>query len=287
MNNISQTLKVVGILLIAGSVQSLSFYGYVTPKIEEATTNLSLLQAEVPGNHLLDTTLDVLRDYRRISDDEVTRRQVLQLRQDFIQRFRDDSRLAIEEFDRVARTFEAQSNVGQELLDTLRRNLSHLNEMYSDHFAIAVDSYDSPSWYFQPAAALVTISPEGRQKLDFNHALYLALVGQRGPANAIYNELRLNSNSDQFKSKILFAQSRLQYDAFRVEQDPEYLRQAVHHAQQSLAHDAAYDLPKLFLEYLLAIDLKAVDVEGIPMEEQGSGESQGERGAISTEAPEH
>ena len=287
MKNISPILKIAGIVLLLGGIQSLSFHRYIAPRFDKAEQNLAFLQEEVPGNQLLNTSLDTLRDYRRISNDEVKKRQILQLRQDFVQQFREDPRPAIEDLNRVVSSFEAQSTVEQELLDTLQKNLSHLKDIYSDHYAAVIANYDSPPWYFQPSAAFLTMRSSDRQELDFNHALYLMLVAQRAAANPIYNELRLNVDSDAFKSRIFFAQSRLQYDAFRLEQDPEYYHQAVLHAQQSLAHDAAYDLARLFLEYLLTIDLQAVGTESAPSEEQGSGEAQGERGAVSTEPPEH
>lgn len=287
MNAGLRILTVAGVVLLVGGLQALAFNSRVTPKIDWATQNLALLQQEVPGNHLLDETLSLLRDYRRISSGEVRKRQVLQLRQRVIEQFQESPRLAIEGFGSVVAGFEAQSAAEQEMLDTLQRNLFRLNEMYADHFAEAIESHSNPPWYFQPVAAMSTIDDSSRQKLDFNHAHYLTLVGQRGAANTIYNDLRMNTGSDVFKSRILFAQSRLQYDAFRVEQDPEYLRQSLQHAQQSLRHDSAYDQPKLFLEYLLSIDLQEVEVEGSPIEGQGSGEAEGERGAISTDTPEH
>lgn len=287
MNGISRILTVGGILLLAGGAQSVAFHAYINPQIELAARNLSLLQQEVPGNHLLNATLDMLRDYRRIAADEVKKRQALQLRQDFLKQYAEDPQFAIAEFNRVVETFEAQSGVEKELLTTLKENAARLEEIHSDHFAATIQNFTSPPWYFQPVGALTIAGSSERQALEYDHAHYLTLVGQRAVANSIYNELRRATESDAFRSRILFAQARLQYDAFRVEQDPEYHRQAVQHAQQSLRHDSDYALPKLFLEYLLAIDMQAVAAEGEPREGQGSGEAEGERGAISTELPEH
>jgi len=287
MSTSLQTLKVAGFLLLLGGLQAYAFHTFVTPKFDKANDSLLRLQQEVPGNQLLDATLGLLRDYRRIASDEVRKRQVLQLRQVFVEQFQENPRLAIAEFDIVVHRFDARSAAGQELLDTLRSNSNRLNEMYSDHFARAIESYAGPPWYFQPAAALAAIDESRGQTLNFNHAHYLTLVGERSAANSTYNELRLNTDSDVFTSRILFAQARLHYDAFRVEQDSEYHRQAIQHVQQSLRHDAAYELAKLFLEYLLSLDLQAAEVESDPIEGQGSGESEGERGAISTDAPEH
>lgn len=287
MSRGSLVLKVGGFLLLAGGVQSLGFQAYVDPQIGDARTNLSLLQQELPGNHLVNGTLETLRDLRRFSADEVRQRQTLQLRQDFIQTFAEDPRLAIGEFSRVVGGFAAQSPPEEELLTTLRQNLARLDEMYSDHFAVALSSYSSPPFWFQPSAAVITAGASGRQALEFNHALYLMLTGERGAANSIFDELRENAGSDLFSSRILFAQSRLHFDAYRVEKDPEYHRQAVQFAEQSLRHDAGYEQPKLFLEYLLAIDLQAAAIEGTPREGQGAGEAEGERGAISADPPEH
>lgn len=283
----SWILKTIGILVLVAGLQAWGFYRNITPQIGKANQYLLLLQEEERGNHLLNTSLNALRDYRRISTDKMRQQQILQLREAVVRQFRGNPRLAIEEFVSVASGFEAQSTVEQELLTALQEDLSLLGEIYSDHFAAVTAQHTKPAWYFQPVASLVTMNSSGGYRLDFDHALYLMLVGERGAANAIYGDLRQEVSSDAFKSRILFAQSRLQYDAFRNEPDPEYHRQAVQYAQQSLRHDAVYELPKLFLDYLLAIDLQAVEVESTPMEGQGSGEAQGERGAISTDLPEH
>jgi len=283
----SWILKVIGILVLIGGLQAWGFHRNITPQIREANRYLLLLTEEARGNHLLNSSLNALRDYRRISTDEMRQRQILQLRETVVQQFRENPQLAIAEFVNVASGFEAHSAVEQELLMSLQQDLTLLGEIYSDHFAVVLAQYVKPAWYFQPVASLVTMNSPNRYKLDFDHALYLMLVGERGAANAIYSDLRQEVGSRRLQSRILFAQSRLQYNAFRNEPDPEYQRQAVQYAQQSLRHDAGYELPKLFLEYLLAIDLQAMDIESTPMEGQGSGEAQGERGAISTDLPEH
>jgi hypothetical protein len=287
MNRLSLILKVGGALFLIGGAQSLGFQVQIDPRIEDARENLRQLQLEIPGNRLVNATLETLRDYRRVTSDAVKKRQALQMRQDFIQRFPENPQLAVEEFARVIAGLGARSDAEQELLGNLERNLATLTHIYTDRFAEARASYISPPWYLQPVAALMTRGTQGRQNLDFDHALFLMLTGQRSAANNIFTELRENSDSDEFISRVLFAQSRLQYDAYRVEQDPEYQRQAIQYAEQSLRHDADYEQPKLFLEYLLTIDLQAVEAEGTPPEGQGSGEAEGERGAISTDLPEH
>lgn len=281
------TFRISGIIVVIIGLQTWGFYRHVVPLADTANDNLVLLQEEAASSKLINATLNSLRDYRRISNDEVRKRQILELRDTVTRSFHDKPGLAIDELVRVASGFEAGSALEQEVVSTLHRRLSRLKEIYSDHFAAVIAEYTDAPWYFQPGAAMLTMNRSTRQKLYFDHALYLTLVGDRDRANSIFNELRQSARSEGLKSRVLFAQARLQYDAFRVGKDPDYHRQAVQHVQQSLRHDATYDLPKLFLEYLLTIDRRAMEIESSPLEGQGSGEAQGERGAISTESPEH
>jgi hypothetical protein len=283
---LSWTVRIAGIVTLVAGLQTWGFYRHVIPLADRANENLVLLREEAPGNQLINATLNVLRDYRRISGDEVRQRQILELRDAAIQRFADNPRLAIDEAARVTAGFEAQTAVEEEFIGTLQHNFLRLQNIYSDHYAVAITAYSDPPWYLQPTATLLTMDRSTAQKLDYDRALYLMLVGDRSAANSIYNDLRQNARSEVFKSRVLLAQARLQYDAFRIENDPEYYRQAVQHVQQSLSYDAAYDLPKLFLEYLLTMSQQAMEMDSAPLEGQGSGESQGERGAISTDPTE-
>lgn len=281
------SLRTTGILVLVGGLQTWEFNRYTSPLIGKAKQELVLLQEEVAGSKLIDATLSGLRDYWRISDDVVRKRQIMELRDALMQHFRDDPRVVIEDAVRIASGFDANSDIERERLLSLQQHLARLQEVYSDHYAAAISAYTDAPLHLQPTAALLSSKRSGMEALSFNHALYLMLVGDRSTANSIYTDLRHNTRSGEFESRVLYAQARIQYDAFEIEKNPEYFLQAVQYAQQSLQSDATYELAKLFLEYLLSIDQQAMQVESAPEEGQGSGESDGERGAISTGSREH
>ena len=172
-------------------------------------------------------------------------------------------------------------------LATLRRNLLRLQAMYTDHYAEVIARYSRAPLYLQPTAALLSLNRSSRERFEFNHALYRMLSGDHGAANAIYSELRRSTQDDLIISRALYGQARLQFEAFRIDGDPEYYRQARQYTQESLSNDPTQGVPKLFLEYLLSIDQQAVHIESAPEEGQGSGESEGERGSLSSGAVEH
>ena len=284
---VAWALRIAGILVLAAGLQSWGFNRHTAPLVDKAKRELIFLQEEIPTDNLIDATLGSLREYWQISDDSVQKRQIMKLRDAFVQRFREDSRLVIEDTIHIVSGFDANSDSEREMLGNLRQHLTRLQEVYSDHYAVAIAEYTDAPLYVQPTATLLSLNRSGMEELSFNHALYLLLVGDRSAANSIYTDLRRNARSKGFKSRVLYAQARLHYDAFQIEKDPEYFLQAVQYAQQSLQSDASYAVPKLFLEYLLSIDQQALEVESSPEEGLGSGESQGERGAISTDPPEH
>jgi hypothetical protein len=280
-------LKISGIVVLLGGLQSWGFNRLTEPLIDTAKQQLSLLQQEAPSHTLLNATLNSLHDYWRLSDNALRQRQILELRDAFLQRFQDAPGLVIEEAVNVTNGFDANTEIETELLVTLRQQLARLQQIYTDHYALAIAKYSKAPLLTQPTAALLLTGRSRMQQLNFNHGLYLMLVGDRSAANSIFTELRLNTRSREFDSRLLYAQARLQYDAFQVEPDLEYFLQAVQATQQSLQADAAYVLPKLFLEYLLTIEQQAVTVESTDEEGGGAGESQGERGAISTGSKEY
>ena len=284
---ITWALRITGSLAIVAGLQTWAFDRYATPLVEQAARQLLHLQEEVSGNRLIDTALGSLREYWQATDDPLRKRQVTGLRDEIMRGLRDNPRVVIEEAVRVVNGFDAGSPMEIELLAAIQEDLSRLQAVYTDHYAAAMDAYTNAPLYLQPIATLQSFSRSKTRKLDFNHAIYLMLVGDRSSANAVYTNLRQNSSSGEFESRVLYAQARLQFDAFQVENDPGYYEQALQYTRQSLQSDATYDLPKLFLEYLLAMDQQAVEVESSPQEGEGSGESEGERGAISTGSKEH
>lgn len=288
MNKIlSWALKLIGTVLIIFGVQAWGFHSFVTPRIEKADVNLVALLEEAPTNSLIDATLTTLRDYRRANDDEVQNRQILGLRETIVRGYRDDPRAVIDEALRISVGLNGDTDIEQELLATLRRNLLRLQAMYTDHYAEVIARYSRAPLYLQPTAALLSLNRSSRERFEFNHALYRMLSGDHGAANSIYSELRRSTQDDLIISRALYGQARLQFEAFRIDGDPEYYRQARQYTQESLSNDPTQGVPKLFLEYLLSIDQQAVDIESAPEEGQGSGESEGERGSLSSGAVEH
>ena len=288
MNRVSSwACKLIGATLVFLGVQTWGFHNFFAARIEIADVNLIALLEEAPTNSLIDATLTTLRDYRRANNDEVQSRQILGLRETIVRGYRDDPRAVIDEALRISDGLNGDTDVEQELLATLRRNLLRLQTMYADHYAEVIARYSRAPLYLQPTAALLSLNRSSRERFEFNHALYRLLSGDHGAANSMYSELRRSTQDDLINSRALYGQARLQFEAFRIDGDPEYYRQARQYTQESLSNDPAQGVPKLFLEYLLSIDQQAVDVESAPEEGQGSGESEGERGSLSSEAVEH
>lgn len=288
MNHVlSWALKLSGAVLIVFGLQAWGFYGFVFPQIDNADKNLMALLEEAPSNSLIDETMGMLRDYRRANDDGVTNRQILELRQMIAREYRDNPGAVIDEAIAISGGFNGNSEIERELLESLRRNLLRLHAIYSDQYGEIISRYYSPPFYLQPTAALLALNQSTRDRLEFNRALYLMLTGNHKAANAMYSELGNRTGDDVTHSRILYAQARLQFAAFRIDGNPEYYRQAVTYTQESLSADPFQGLPKLFLEYLLSIEQQAMNVESTPEEGQGSGEAQGERGSISNDSAEH
>ncbi len=284
---LSWALRLTGAALIVFGLQAWGFHNFIAARSEIADENLSALLEEAPSNSLIDATLTTLRDYWRSTADEMRGRQILELRETIVRAYRDNPRAVIDEALRILGGFSEDSDIEQELLGTLRRNFLRLQAMYADYYGEIISRYYRAPFYLQPTAALLALNQSSRERLEFNHALYLMLSGDRSAANSMYNELRRNTRNDLINSRALYAQARLQFEAFRIDGDPEYFRQARQYTQESLSSDPTQGVPKLLLEYLLSIGQRAVEVESTPEEGQGSGESEGQRGSLSSGAEEH
>ena len=283
MNRWPALLRVLGIVLLVAGMQAWGFYRQASPLIAEAREQLDLLQHEVPDNRLINLSLQNLQAYWTAAEVELTRRQVLELRDSVSQRFGADPAAAVREFARVVDGFEPRSIAEQEVLVTLQRQMAQLEHMYTDHFDSAITAFSHPAWYLQPTAAILNNDQAQSRALAFNHALYLMHVRNTSAAVEILNELRADSADQSLRAKALFTLSRLQYRAFRLEKDPSYFQDALQLAQTSVHSDASHALAKLFLDYLLSIDRQAVEVDVSLLDGEGSGEGEGERGAIATD----
>lgn len=281
------SLRAAGALLVLAAVQAWAFGRATEPGIETAAEQLAALQQEVNDNRLANLTLQTLQEYWDSVDDEATRRRVLELRDNVVDRFPSEPAAAVAELARVTKSFEARDSVEQEVLALLADRVERLDRLYTDWYAKAIDTWETPPWYLQPTAGLLNNDRERSLALAFNHALYLVEIRDAGTALEIFDELRdaPEFESGPLRSRLLFAMARLQFQAYQVQKDPGFVREALQYAQQSARADAGFELPKVFLEYLLSIDRDAAQVDMSPMEGEGTGEGEGERGAI-VSAPE-
>ncbi len=276
-------LRFAGILLLIAGLQAWGFYRQASPLIAEAHEQLNQLQHEVPDNRLANLSLQSLQAYWKTTKVELIRHQVLELRDSVSQRFEADPAAAVREFARIVDGFEPRSITEQEVLATLQRQVAQLDRMYADHFEDAIAAVAHPAWYLQPTAAFLNNDQTRSRALAFNHALYLMHVRNTSAAIEILDDLRGDSADRSLRAKALFTLSRLQYQAYRLENNPSYYQDALQLAQQSVRSDAGHALAKLFLDYLLSIDRQAVEVDVSPLEGEGTGEGEGERGAITSD----
>ncbi len=280
MNSWPALLRFAGVLLLIAGLQAWGFNRQASPVIAEAYEQLLLLQNEVPDNRLTNLSMQSLQAYWNATETELTRRQVLELRDSVLQRFDADPQDAVRELAQVVGSFESRTVAEQDVLTTLQRQTTQLERMYADHFEDAIAAVAHPAWYLQPTAAFLNNDQAQSHALLFNHALYLMHVRKTSAAVEILDSLRAD---ETLQAKALFTLSRIQYQAFRLEKDPSYFQDALQLAQQSVRSDAGHALAKLFLDYLLSIDRQSVEVDESPVEGEGSGEGEGERGAIAAD----
>jgi hypothetical protein len=276
-------LRIAGIVLLLAGLQAWGFYKQSTPLITEAQQQLSMLQGEVPDSRLVNLSLQSLKEYYDINNDELTRRQILELRDFVMREFGGDPKTAVLQLERVVDSFESRSIDDQEVLAVLKRQGSQLGRMYTDHYGRAITAVSNPAWYLQPTAAFLNNNDAQLDALAFNHSLYLMHIRDSSAAIDILDGLRSDTADESLRAKSLFTLSRIRYQAFRVEKDPSYFQAALQLAQQSVRSDADHELAKLFLDYLLSVDQRSVEVDTSPIEGDGEGEGQGERGAIASD----
>ena len=138
---LSWACKLIGATLVFLGAQTWGFHNFVAPHIEIANVNLLALLEEAPAHSLIDATLITLRDYRHANDDEIQSRQILGLRETIVRGYRADPRAVIDEALRISAGLNGHTDVEQELLATLRRNLLRLQAMYADHYAEVIARY--------------------------------------------------------------------------------------------------------------------------------------------------
>ena len=194
-------------------------------------------------------------------------------------------RASIDEFDRITATLKPPAGaLGEESMASLRAGVEKMKSLYGDHYGEIVARFESPPLYLQPTASLIKNHNNFSQRVQLNHGMYLSVVGNRGEANTIFNDLKQSDIPDDLLAVVHYAQARLLFDAFKTEGQFDYYQQAIQSLKQSLHSDPEYGQPKLFLEYLLSLEMGTSEVNA-PVTGDGTGEAEGERGVISSAPP--
>lgn len=277
---------ITGIIVTIAGLQTWIFEKQLQRRAELSGEQLILLQQEHISNRTIDQALSNLQDFWRLADDDDSRRQILALRDSVVANYRADPVSTSATFSRGVAELQARTEAQLEVLTKLQRDLNALNSMYADHTAAAIDFQHNAEWYLQPTALFLTSDSKTRTALKFNHAIYLAYVKHAAKAEELLNELRSGNEDPAMTSKILFALSRLKFDAYVVANDPAFLTDALRHARYAVQSDADYPLAKLYLAYLLTIDQQTARVDAPTDQGEGTGEGEGERGAINIDAGE-
>jgi tetratricopeptide (TPR) repeat protein len=285
IRRLPRILKIVGIIVVIAGLQTYGFYNNFNPRIQMANQNLDHLMDEVGTNDFVNSVLNNFGDLRRISEDEALRGEIVQIYERFIEDFLEDPRAAIDEFDRITATLKPPAGaLGEESMTSFREDVKKMKTLYADHYQEIVASLESPPLYLQPTASILKNNNNFAQGVQLNHGMYLSIVGNRGEANTIFNDLKQSDISNEFLAVVHYAQARLLFDAFKTEGQFDYYQQAIQSLKQSLRSDPEYGQPKLFLEYLLSLERGSQEVNA-PVTGDGEGEAEGERGVISSAPP--
>jgi tetratricopeptide (TPR) repeat protein len=285
IRRLPRILKIAGIIVLIAGLQTYGFYKYFNPRLQMANQNLDRLMNEVGTNDFVNSVLNNFGDLRRISDDDAYRGEIVQIYERFIGEFLENPLAAIDEFDRITATLSPPAGaLGEESLARLRAGVEEMKSLYADHYAVIVDRLESPPLYLQPTASIIKNHDNFTQSVQLNHGMYLSVVGNRGEANTIFNDLKQADISDELLSVVHYAQARLLFDAFKTEGQFDYYQQAMQSLKQSLNSNPEYGQPKLFLEYLLSLERGSSEVNA-PVTGDGTGEAEGERGVISSAPP--
>lgn len=273
-------LQVLGAIVAVGGIQALVFHFQTDPLFAKADDSLAGLQREVPENRGMNAALEALQEYWRLTANEQRKREVLALRDAVLRSYAEDRAAAVHDLARAAESFDALSDSEQDVLAGLKRRTLELEETYADYPSRALDRYLNPPWYLQPTVAIMNNDLRVQRALEFNEVLYLMHTGDLAAAGQALEAMR-RAESAGDKGRVAFAMARLRYDSFVSDRDPALFADALEFSRQSVRADPEAALPKLFLDFLLAADRRTLTLEVDPVEGEGSGESQGDRGAIS------
>ena len=275
-------MRLAGAVLLLVALQAWAFQQSIAARETAAREHLQRLQQEVLDHRLLDGSLQALRDYWQAAGSEEDKRRALALRDTVLENFAREPRTTIDRFASMARELAAGSAAEKEAVDLLLERTRRLHEVYADHYAPLVNAGASPAWYFLPAALL----EPGRRglvpDLRFNRAVYLVLTGEYEGAAAVLDALLAEARSDRFRARVLYAQARLHYEAYRRGSDAGSFDDSLELTRQSITAGPGYTQPKLFLDYLLGASAAAHEMDTAPVRGTGTGEGEAERGSIVT-----
>lgn len=280
------TCRILAIALLVVALQSWAFHRHFDTHNRVARQNLQMLRLETMDRRLIDEALGDLREYWRLTEHPAMKSLALELRENVVLRYNAEPLAVIDKVQRGALALEGQTEAASEALARFNSKMELLRDIHADHTEAAWSAYASPPVYLQPTAALIKLWSSASTALNYNRGLYLMLVGEREQAQELYLEMRQAARSPKDRADILFAQGRLRFDSFENTKDPQQLSEALQHVRQSVRSNPQEQLPKMFLDYLLAHEMRATEVDAEPLQGEGSGEGEGQRGAISSRAPE-
>ncbi len=281
----TRAIRIIGISILLTGLQTYGFYRHFVPALNSANANLDQLMNEVSTNIQMDKVLRELDNLRRVAEDQGLQQEIVQVYERFIKEFLEDRVPALQQFEKAVNAFPVPAaKLGAESLAKVKTDLSRIMEIYGDHYSGLLADLASTPLYLQPTAAVIKNNNALVHKIKFNHAVYNSIAGDMTIANTTFNELKQEVKDPQFAAVIHYAQARMQYTAFKAESKFEYYQQAIQNLQQSMRLDADYGLPKLLLEYLLSVQGSA-SASNSAVQGEGMGEAEGERGVISSEAP--
>lgn len=273
-----RAVRILGLMFLVIGAQWLVYEHRAGALEDRSRAQLASLRLEVGDNREANAGLRALQDAWTATSDAEQRRAFVALRDRVTERFLIDREAAIGDF---INTVDSMSPVnGEQPFAMLRRQSARLAGIYSNRSADALAFVDTAPWYLQPGAHLP--GDERRRRLQFNAAVHLLLMGDLEAALPELVGLREQDGSAGEIARIDYALARLHYARYTDEQAVDGLTQALSLVQESLRHTPDDELPLLLLDYLLAADrtVNLVDME--TFDGQGSGQGDGERGALSS-----
>lgn len=277
--NWSLAFVVSGAILAVIGLQALAYERFVGLVDERSQAQLGALRLEVVDNREANAGLRALQEVWEASNDEARRREFIALRDRVSERFLMDREAAMADFVDTVSALEPSGE-----LDVLKQHSERLSGIYVNRSADALAFVDRPPWFLQPTASF--LGDEWRSRFQFNAALHALLVGELESALEQLVQLRQQDGSARQIARIDYALARVHFARFVDEQAVDGFGQSLDLVEESLRRAPDQQLSLLLLDFLLAIDSSASLAEMETAEGQGSGQGDGERGALSNSSRE-